>query len=123
MARNILCALFLLLIMSLMSVFAGGGSPGGMGIEFTEVDINIQSDSIEINNGSTKLNRGFYDFSVKNHLSDVVEFEMQELTTLKVIRKFKINPGAFLNIKLKVTEKGVRFKANNIDKWYEYSVN
>ncbi len=127
MMKIVVNSLFLSLLLSFSSVYAGGGSAGGgegsLGIEFSEVKLTLLSDSIISDGVSGNISRGFYEFVVTNKSDQKLEFILQELNTDKVFKKLTLKPGKEKSIRLKISKNGVRYSASNTDQWYQHEVN
>ena len=127
MIKIIINSLILFSVVSLPTLYAGGGGAAGgsgsLGIEFTEVNLTLLQDSIISEGGSEQLSRGFYDFIVINKSDSKVEFTIQELNTDKVFKKISLKPGKKKSIKLKIKENGIRYSSSNINEWYQYELN
>ncbi len=118
-------SVILSVLISVGSVYAGGGSGGGgaLGIEFTEIKISLMADTALSDSKFEKLSSGFYNFIVTNNAEEKVEFIIQELNTDKVFKKVSLKPGKRKNIKLKLSDNGIRYSASNIEQWYRYELN
>lgn len=115
--------LAILLVLPLSVALGGGGSPGGLEIEWTIVKFDISDESIGVDNNLDSLESGFYDFVVSNNTNNKIVFNLQDRKTEKIIRKVKIKANSSKSIKYKVSKNGVRVKSSIHDEWIDISVN